>query len=284
MVANPISGRGQAQRAAREASEGLRSQGLRTELFFTEGRGSAFEKLRRSEEDLELVVSVGGDGTLREVFDGLVDPAIPVGVLPFGTGNILARQWRLPRDVHRALEIFRRRNVAALDVSRVNGKLSFLVTGIGIDAEAIREVERHRRGPIRKASYVTALARALARHRPPELEIELDGEPVAQGSGSCLVTHAASYAGLLKLATDARPDDGLFEVYLFPRGTRLELLAGGLRALWSPLPTGSVRMFRGSRLTVRSKGEVPYQIDGDLGGTTPVEVTVDPNRYHLVVP
>lgn len=284
VIANPVSGRGLGAKAARELELGLVERGTAAELFLTGARGDAFTRLRCLDQETDLVVAVGGDGTLREVLEGLVDPELPVALLPFGTANVLAGALGLPRDVHLALEIIARGNVTPLDVAHVNGKLSFLVTGVGIDAMAVRDVERRRKGAITKWTYFEAVARTLPRYKPPHLTVELDGEKLDHEVGFVLVSNTINYGGVMNLAADTKLDDGLFEVYLFPKGTRLELFGALVRGLVSHLPGGKIRMERARRVRITSETPVPYQIDGDLGGETPVEIEVAENQYRIVVP
>jgi len=284
VVANPVSGRGRGAKAAQEVAEGLKRAGVPAELLLTARRGDAFTRLRCLEPDTDLVVSVGGDGTLREVLEGLVDPETPVLPIPFGTANVLAVELGLPRDVHHALEILRRKKLARLDVARVNDHLSFLVTGVGFDGMLVRELERRRSGAISRWHYLGALARLAPRYRPPRLTVTIDGERVPGEHGLVLVSNFGRYAGLLRLSPEARIDDGRLEVYLFPTGRWTELLAAFARGLVGHLPAGAVRLAIARRVTVSSADPVPYQVDGDTGGETPVEIEVAPNQYRLVVP
>ncbi len=284
IVANPIAGRGQGRKAAHELERGLRERGISAELYFTEKAGDAFSHLRSLDQGVELVVSVGGDGTLREVLDGLVDPTTPVGVLPFGTANVLSKELGLPRDVHHCIEILARGRVVPVDVANVNGRLSLLMTGVGIDAMVVREVERRRKGPITKWSYVTGALHALSRYAAPTLRVTLDGEALKKPAGFVLISNTINYGGVLSLAPDARMNDRQFEVYLFPTGSLPELAVAFARGALRNLPGGRVELRRAREIRVESETPVPFQVDGDLGGETPVDVRLAPNQYHLVVP
>lgn len=284
VVANPISGRGKGGKAAQELVEGLKRAGVPVELLLTARRGDALRCLRCLEPGTDLVVSVGGDGTLREVLEGLVDPETPVFPLPFGTANVLAAELGLPRDVHHALEILARRKVMRLDVARVNHHLSFLVTGVGLDGMIVRTLEHRRRGTISRWTYLRAFASVAPRYRAPRLRVTVDGQRVPGEQGLVLVSNLSRYAGLLALAPDARLDDGRFEVYLFPTGRWPELWAALARGVFSSLPAGPVVMRRGRHVLVESDEPVAYQVDGDTGGVTPVEIALSPNQYRLVVP
>ncbi|MEM7310215.1 MAG: diacylglycerol kinase family protein [Planctomycetota bacterium] len=284
VLANPISGRGKAARAAHELSEGLNRMGIPAEVYLTQARRDGVRLLRELDDDTDLVCAVGGDGTLREVLEGLRDPGIAVASIPFGTANVVANELGLPRDVHHALEIVAGQRARALDVASVNGKLSIFVTGVGLDALTVQEMERRRRGPIRKSSYVGAFYHALRSYRPPRLRVAVDGEELDAEYGLVIVSNTVGYGGVLRLSQDARLDDGQLEVYLFRTGSLPEVVRGFARGLVGKLPGGPVAMRRARRVEVRSDEEVPFQVDGDFGGTTPVEVEVATTQYRILAP
>lgn len=283
LIANPIAGRGRGARAALALEQELARRGARVELALTQGPGQASE-LAAEAGGMDLVAVVGGDGTLSEVLKGLPHASLPVGLLPCGTGNVLAGALRLPRDPGRAAEAFLAGRIQELDVARVGARLSHLVVGIGFDARAVQEVEAHRRGPITKAVYVGALLRAFRHHRPVPLRVWLDGAAQPEAAGMVWVANTPKYAGVLRVARDTRLDDGLWEVYLFPSGSLGELLRAAVRGLFASLPGGPIRMQRARAVRIEADEPVPYQVDGDSGGVTPVAVELLPERYRLLVP
>ncbi|MBM3976910.1 MAG: diacylglycerol kinase family lipid kinase [Planctomycetes bacterium] len=284
IIANPISGRGQGLLAARDLQQALLAKGIGAELYLTQGRNDAFRRLRGLSTGLhDLVIAVGGDGTVREVVAGLVDPSIPIGILPLGTANVVAREFDLPRDVHEAVEILARGRTSALDVARVDGHMSCFVTGVGIDGMAVQEVERRRRGPITMLAYVRAMLAVLPSYRRPNLEVEIDGVRVGTDIGLALISNTRGYGGLFRLSSTARPDDGRLEIYLLPRATRLRLARAALSALTTEL-AGVCDVRQGRQVRVRSAEPVPYQVDGDFRGTTPVEVEISDRQYRIVIP
>ena len=169
-------------------------------------------------------------------------------------------------------------------MAHVNGNLAFMVTGVGIDAMAVREVERRRTGPITKWSYVRAVLRVLRKYRPPRLGVEVDGERLPGEYGFVLVSNTINYGGLLNLDADTRLDDGLFEVYLFSARSRWELATYALRGFLGRLPGGLGVMKRARQVRVTSDEPVPYQVDGDYRGETPVDIQVADLQYRLLVP
>ncbi len=285
ILANPIAGNGRGARLAQELARALAARGTACDVFHTRGRGDAAQRVRALETGIDLVVSVGGDGTLREVFEGLEGRDLPVAVLPLGTANVLSLDLELPRQVERCVEVIAGGALQSIDLAQVNGKLSFLVTGVGLDAHTVRELERTRRGPIGKASYVPALLRALRQYREPRLEVEIDGSAVAGRFGLVLISNIVHYGGVMRLCRERRFDDGRFEVYLFPRGNVPSLL----RAAWwgsvRGLPHGNLCSVRSAaKVRVSAPEPVPYQVDGDFGGETPVELVVTGARARVLVP
>lgn len=285
VIANPIAGRGQARDGAREIVDGLTGLGVATELFLTTGRGGARERARRLEPDVDVVAVVGGDGTVSEVLDGLPGRDVPVAILPLGTANVMSLDLGLPRRAAGTLAMIAGGRTTPLDTARVNrSRLSFLVSGVGIDALALHELEARRRGPITKAAYFGAVLRALGRYEPPSLAVAIDGEPVPGRPALVLVSNIVHYGGFAILSPDRRIDDGLFEVYVFEKGSRAALAGYALRALASGLPGGTCWMRRARRVRIESERPVPCHVDGDAFGETPVEIEVDPVQFRLLVP
>ncbi len=285
VIANPIAGSGRARRKAEVLAAGLRRAGIDADLHFTGARGDARERASRLESGVDLVVSVGGDGTLGEVLAGIAGRDVPVAILAVGTANVMSLDLALPRSVPSLLEVIERGRTVRIDTGRVNGeRLTFLVTGVGFDAMAVHELESRRRGSITKAAYVSAGLRAFARYEPPELEVEVDGAKQGGTFAQVLVSNIVHYGGFRVLAADRRLDDGLFEVYLFPKSSRANLAGYGLRAMFSGLPGGTCTRIRARRVRITSASPVPCQVDGDAFGKTPVEFAVHSVQSRLVVP
>ncbi len=284
VVANPVAGRGRGERAGRALHEGLAHLGIESALHLTRHRGDALETVRARRAELDLVASVGGDGTLREVFEGLGESGLPVALLPLGTANVLSIDLGLPRDPAGTLELVKAGRSTCIDVADVNGRLSFLVTGVGFDALVVHEVERRRRGPITKLAYLPAALSALRRWKPPQLAVELDGQRVEGPVESLWASNIIHYGGVLRLSPTRVLDDGKFDVYLFRDGGLLGLAAAGMRGLLGRLPGGSCELRRARHLRVTSSAPVPYHVDGDSGGHTPVELAVSATGRRILIP
>jgi diacylglycerol kinase (ATP) len=290
VISNPVSGQGNGEGVARDLTASLKARGLPTELCLTKRAGEAQEIAQGLDEGVDLVVCVGGDGTLREIFTGLRERAsgpgsVRVGVVPMGTGNALCADLGLPRDVDHVLEVLQAGKFVETDVANVNGELCFLIAGIGPDALVVQDIDDHRHErPLSKFSYLPAGLRAFWKYRRKPLTVELDGEPLPDAYAQVMASNLIHYGGLVKFSPDRRLDDGLFEVFLFRDGGHLTVLIYALRVLLGLVPGGKIEMRRARRIRVTSEEPVPYYVDGDPMGQTPVEIEVTSVRFQLLVP
>jgi YegS/Rv2252/BmrU family lipid kinase len=283
IVVNPIAGRGRAREAAAALREGLGGLQMAVEVFETGARGDAARRVAELEPGVDLVVSVGGDGTLAEILETL-STEIPVAVLPLGTANVLGSEVRLPRDAAGLVRVIAQGRSTGLDTARVNGGISFLVTGVGFDGAIVEDVQARRKGPITKMFYVRSVLRTCLRFRPSKLKVCIDGKEEPGPWAWVLISNVRGYGGVMRLTTGSKLDDGLFEVLLFPRAGILSLVGYALRGLIGRLPGGSCKMVRASRVHIEADRPTPVQIDGDFAGHTPVEFEVRPQCHRLLIP
>jgi YegS/Rv2252/BmrU family lipid kinase len=285
IIANPVSGRGRADRLAESLESQLRWHGVRSSLRITSARGEARALAARCPSDVDIVVSVGGDGTLSEVIDGLPLDGPPLGLLPAGTANVLALELGLPTDAGGCARMLVKGHTCALDILRVNGRRAFLNVSVGFDAAVVEELERRRRGRISKLSYLGPLVRTLRTHRRPQLAVRLDGG-AARSYGQCFLTNVRMLGtSLLRFDHAPRRGDGCVEAYLCRGGRRRDILRYALRLGFARLArAGDVEFHRARKIEVDADHPVPYQVDGDYGGVTPVAVEVLTESLQILTP
>jgi diacylglycerol kinase family enzyme len=284
LVANPISGSGRNRREAPRLAAALARLGVASEIAFTERAGHGRELARGAlSAAFDAVVAVGGDGTLREVADGL-DGRLPAGLYPTGTANVMARELAIPFSVEGAAHVIATEPPMAIDSARANGARALFVVGAGFDARVLAGLERARKGGISYASYLAPVLRAITDYRAPRLLVSVDGG-APQSCDFALVSNTRYYAGpWVRFRSGPSLTDGRFEAYRFQVPTRFSLLMAGIRGVLRLLPGGGVVREGAASVRIESDEPTPVQIDGDTAGQTPVTVEVLPRSIPILAP
>lgn len=282
MIVNPIAGRGGGRRVAERLAAALGERSIRGELAITREAGEASDATDLAAEH-DLVVVVGGDGTLNEVINGL-EADRPVALYPLGTGNVAAKELGLPRRVAAFCDMVRAGRERHLDLGGAEGRRFVSFAGIGFDAQVAARVAAGRQGAIRMSSYVGPVLRCLATYGFPPLELSVDGAPPVRAGGFALVSNVRAYGGPLVIAHQAKHDDGLFDVCVLPPASRPRHVAS-LAALALRCPGWSgIRTLRGRAVHATSPRRVPYQVDGDPAGFLPATFAMLERKLRIIVP
>jgi diacylglycerol kinase (ATP) len=296
LLVNPVSGRGEGHRLAARAAEALRRHGLEAPLHLTDHEGHAADLAARAAAGgADLILVVGGDGTLRDVAAGLAGAPTAVALLPAGTGNDLAGALRLPRAPAAAVETALHGRERLLDVWLWN-ELPFVnAAGVGLDAAVAAAINTRpaRRGRLRAggmAAYLLALARVLRTFRP--LRGRLSAGDAGWEGAAWLIAFAGgpTYGGGLRIAPGAVPDDGLLEIVIVGDVSRAELvcnLPGLLRGTHVRHPR--VQVLRASRAELTLEAESVARaglatLDGEVIGALPATIRRAPYPLRLRVP
>jgi YegS/Rv2252/BmrU family lipid kinase len=285
IIVNPISGQGLNHRLAPDLVRHLTLRGFSPEVLATEGPGHARVLAAAAPEDARCVVSIGGDGTHREVVSGLIGRPVPLCVVPFGTENVLARTFGLHSTLADVLGRIQAGTWRAVDVGLANGQVFMMFAGIGLDAAVTQAVHAARRGPIQRDVYYGASARLWWRYGFPALAVTVDGRPLADDAGHVLVANTPLYADRMRIAPQAVGDDGLLDVVCYRTRSRLQILKLYVQTRCGRhLGHPQVVTARGRRIEVGcAERSAPVQIDGDPLLATPLVCTVRPQAVRLLV-
>ena len=288
IIVNPFSGKGLALATALEALSILKQAGVNVELVKTRGPGHARELAGDRASSVDVLVSVGGDGTLNEVANGVIEAGsvTPITVVPTGTANVVARELALPKDIETQVMLAAKGRVRRLDMGCAGGHHFAMCAGAGLDAAIVEAVARRRSEQgISMWHYVTPAIREAWNYQYPPLRVTVDGASVDESATFVVVGNIGRYGGLFRLFEDASPEDGLLDVCCF-HGRRLPDL---MRYAWAAFrgslsKLGDVDYYRGKRIALASDENVPVQIDGDPGSKLPLTLTVLPKAVSFCVP
>lgn len=240
----------------------------------------------------ELVIAAGGDGTLRAVADGLAGTETPLGILPRGTVNVLARELGIPLDDPlTACDICLNGTTRRIDLGRIGDRHFLLMASVGFDAATVGNVNTEIKGVVGTPAYVLSALATLATYNPTDMTLRLDGEVRRAPTFMVVVSNAPSYGGDFKIAPLAALDDGLLDVCIFQAPLALPPVqkAGFLRqigavAISRHLQDTDVYYFRARRIEIISEPNAAAQIDGDPAGHTPITIEVRPAALGVRVP
>jgi diacylglycerol kinase family enzyme len=234
----------------------------------------------------DAIVAAGGDGTIRNAAAGLIGTDMPLGIIPVGTGNVLAHEIGLARTPAAIARMLHEGPVARVACAQANGEPFLLMVGAGFDARVVGALDQRLKSRLGKVAYAGPLLGAIM--RPTDtLLVTVDGR--RHVATWAVIANARHYGGRFVLA----PRTGILqrglETILFRTRSRAVLfshlmsLATG-RLVPRAAHGGDVEMLPCSRVTVTARHPVPIQIDGDAAGTTPIEVDAGTCEICLIVP
>ena len=289
MITNPASRRG--HRLAEEARDALAQRSVECDVVFTERPGHAAELALLHAPHYDAVFALGGDGTVMEVAGALAGRASPIGVLAGGTGNLLARALGIPLSVREAISTLLDGDERRIDLGRFDsGRRFAIAAGVGIDASMVAETPGWLKRRLGVLAYTMMGARAAVRsvlRREFFLaRLVIDGTAYERSAAAVMVANFGAVLGRrITLGPGIRTDDGLLDVCVFsPRTLRdaVRIMGRLLRRDFASDPC--MLYVRGREVRVETTPPSPWQADGELMGTTPFHVIVEPLAVRLLVP
>ena len=235
-------------------------------------------------QGFDVVVAAGGDGTVGTVACELLGTETALGILPLGSVMNVARMLGIPRDLAVAAAIIATGEVRPIDVGEAKGQIFFEGGSVGLNAAVFREAQQVDSDSGRHRALLSALW-VLLRYRPPRMVLHLDDRVLTTRALAVSVANGP-YSGLgFTVSPDATPDDGLFDVVVFSRFSRTELIrhfasiAFGRRRYSAKTAT-----YRTSRVRIEGVHPLPCRADSHDLGFTPVEYVVRPGALRVVAP
>lgn len=283
LVTNPFSGHGLDDRALADVDKAFAAAGARLDVHRTRSAGEGGRVAAGLGGEYEAIIAAGGDGTISEVMNGLAGRALPIGIIPRGTANVLAKELHIPRDLPGAVETILGGKVTRIDVGMAGERRFMLMASAGFDAKVVKLAHENRGRRFGYASYVLPVLKALVEGEFAEMVAEVDG--VAYSCRHAVVANVASYGGPFCVAGGASFDDGRFDVVLYPGAGRYNMARYGVGALICKVHEApDVRHVSGERIVLKSAGDVPLQLDGDPVGSLPRDIRISPREMAVIAP
>jgi len=269
----------------RAVRNGLSHLDFEWELKYTERRGHARElSAEATEQGFDLVVAVGGDGTVNECASGLVGSDTCLAVVPVGSGNGLARGLHIPVSVRKSLRLLRTGVVRRIDAGRVDGTYFFVTAGVGFDAEVGHEFDRRDlRGPI--PYFVIGVKRFFV-YKPQEIRLSFEDREIVRRVLLVTAANMRQYGSGAIIAPHARPDDGTLDVCVIQEVGFLPAVYYLPRLFLGTIDTAPyVEIYRTREFLIHRSEPGPYHCDGEpFDGGEDLHVTVVPRSLSVLVP
>jgi diacylglycerol kinase (ATP) len=290
LITNPASRRGLA--LYEQTRQAMREAGIFCDAVLTEHPGHAATLARTLAPQYDLVFTLGGDGTAMEVIGALAPNGPPVGILPGGTGNLLARALGIPLAIRRAIPVLLAGDVTRIDLGRLeegkgeHDRRFAIGVGVGIDAAMIAETSPQWKRRIGISAYVVVAARAILRQDRFTVRVTAGDQVIERSASAVLIANFGSLLNnLITLGENIRYDDGLLNACVFDPQT----FRDAVRIMWKLIlrdfrPDPAMSYLAGSRITVETDPTRIAQADGDIIGTSPFSVVTEPLAGCIIIP
>lgn len=255
------------------------------EVVFTERAGHATEIAKDAiERGFDIVVASGGDGTVNEVACAMVNTGIPMGILPAGSGNGLARCLGISMSYALALRTIIRGNTKLMDVATVNDMLYTSIAGIGFDAYVAQKFsETFIRGMI---SYMRIILKEFSAYKPLTYKLTIDGKSMEKHALMIIFANSNQFGFNTRIAPEAKVDDGLLDICVFKKMPVSQLLNVGYHMMrGTPAKSGYAEYFKGKEITIENITDSWMNIDGEPKMIdTPINISIKPLALCVIVP
>ncbi len=241
--------------------------------------------VREYGDRVDLVIIGGGDGTLNAIVDSLVEMQLPLGILPLGTANDLARTLSIPNTISEACQVIAEGEVKYIDLGWVNGKHFFNVASVGLSVKITQNLSKDSKRRWGILAYVFSAIQAIGQTRPFKAEIRCQGESIKVKTIQIAIGNGRYYGGGMAVVEDAKIDD-----------QRLDLYSLELEYCWQIFPllrrlrTGRhhllpwVRILQGEEIEIHTRKPYTINTDGELTVATPATFRVIPRALAVLSP
>jgi diacylglycerol kinase (ATP) len=283
LIVNRKSRQGEAD--LRGALRVFEAQGLQLIEEHGDNPWSIAELVRRHRDTIDRVIVGGGDGTMNCAAPALVEADLPLGILPMGTANDLARTLEIPADLAMACEVICAGKLLRIDLGRANDRYFFNAASIGLGAQVTRRLSSEIKSRWGVLGYARTVYEAIKTARPFSAIITCDGRTEYVRSMQIAVGNGRFYGGGMSISHDATIDDERLDLYSLKPLTFWQLLklAPALRA-GHHKDLEAVKVLRGREIEVRTRKSKSVTTDGELSTRTPARFKVVPKALSVYVP
>ncbi|HLV09336.1 MAG TPA: diacylglycerol kinase family protein [Halanaerobiales bacterium] len=301
VIVNPVSANGRTARRWPEHEKYLKKKGLKMDVYYTKYPFHAAELARKAvKENYMYLMVVGGDGTLNEVVNGLIEDGVFISseikliIFSQGTGCDFIRALGLKNDVAGVYRVIKEGRIRKIDIGRVTyqskqGKEKeryFInIADFGIGAETVELVNRSSKIMGGFLSYLLGVLRTIVRYRNREVQLRIDAQNILYREiNSVMVGNGEYFGGGVWIAPGADPGDGLFKIIVLEDFTKLEIITNLIKAYkGTHLSHPKVKAFEGRDIRLDSSERIIIEADGEIFGYLPARFSLLDTKVPILV-
>lgn len=284
-LVNPISGIGKQKGIEKLIEERLDKTRYFPSVVYTEAPGHAAELSRKAASDqVDIVVAVGGDGTVNETASGLVDTATALAIIPSGSGNGLARHLKIPMNLKRAIEVINTGTIRKIDTATINDQLFVNLAGVGFDASVAKKfAAAGKRG---FSTYLRITTSSYKDYEPKQYTLVIDGKIYRRRALLISFANSSQFGNNTSIDPNASVSDGYIDVCIVGKMPFWKtFFLGPLLFLKKFDQTRYIEIIRAKEVILKRKKGKSIHLDGDPK-TMGKELTmkVNPLSLNVIVP
>ncbi len=285
-IINPISGVGSKRKIPKMLEEMCDKSGHSLAISFTEYAGHASELTRRAiDEGAQVILAVGGDGTVNEIARAMLHSDAVLGIIPKGSGNGLARELHIPIDVKGALEVIRKGMVTTIDSCMANDRIFFCTCGVGFDAAVSQKFanEKHR-GSL---TYIKNTVEEYLSYKPEPYELVVDDDQTIKERAFLVAcANASQYGNNAFIAPHANIEDGKMDVTILAPFTPLDIAPLAIQLFTKQIDRNSkIRTLQAREVTIVRQKPGVMHLDGEpVMADSRVHIKILPRSLKIFTP
>lgn len=285
-IINPVAGHGKAKKIIPLIQRSMERHKRNYDIISTTKPKEAIDIAKNNVNNYEIIVAVGGDGTINEVAKGIIAAGKgTLGIVPGGTGNDMVKSLGIPMDPEESLETISKGFRRDIDIGKINDTSFFNIASVGFDAEVIVNHDKFK-GKIKgKLVYILSVIYTLFNYKDKMLEIDIDGEKLEEDIMLLAVGNGKYYGGGMKILPYAKVDDGYLHICIISGIGKIRTLS-----LFPTIFKGNhinykkyVKVYKAKRIMVKSQREIFLNIDGDsFPKEREIQFVLDSNKLKVI--
>lgn len=288
IILNPMAGNCDADRVRRTLEQKMSAQWAYT-IYETTGEECLADVIRQQiDQGYELFVAVGGDGTVSGVADGLAQTGLPLGIIPLGTGNALARELKIPQELDQALQILAgKQRTIIVDALKLEQRFFVLDISVGFSSFLMRETGRWSKQRFGRLAYVWTGIRQFIGFQPERFTLTVDGRSYRFRAAQVTVTNARIMgASPFQWGPHIKVDDGQLDLCIVRAWSLFSYIRLAWNLVWCREAQDPTMRYLPvtQEAVVDAERVLPVQADGESIGQTPVHVHVAPQILRVIIP